>query len=165
MFLFFKRLRFLKTLKFRAMGKLNEIYEVDVVYKRPSFASMKSVCCIEDSIALFRKLITEEKIDFKEFFIVAFLSRDNKVLGISRVSEGTTSSTCVNIKEILLLAVKTNSSSIILCHNHPSGNLKPSESDISLTRKIKEACGFCDITLLDHIIITSESFSSFIYEV
>jgi len=165
MFLFSKGLKYLKTLKFKVMRKLNEIYEVDVVYKRPAFASMESMCSLEDSIVLFRKLITEEKIDFKEFFLVAFLSRDNKVLGISRVSEGTTSSTCVNIKEILLLAVKTNSSSIILCHNHPSGNLKPSESDISLTRKIKGACEFCDITLLDHIILTSESFSSFIWEV
>jgi len=96
MFLFSKGLKYLKTLKFKVMRKLNEIYEVDVVYKRPAFASMESMCSLEDSIVLFRKLITEEKIDFKEFFLVAFLSRDNKVLGISRVSEGTTSSTCVN---------------------------------------------------------------------
>lgn len=147
------------------MGKLNEIHEVEIVYKRPAISLMEAVKCAEDSVELFRKLIPEEKIDFKEFFCVAFLSRNNYVLGVSEISVGSTHAAVVNVKEILLLAIKTNSSCIILCHNHPSGNLTPSESDIAITRKIKEVCGLCDIALLDHLILSSEGYQSFIDEI
>lgn len=147
------------------MGKLNEICEVEVVYKRPAIASMESIRGSEDIVEVFRKLITEEKIDYKEFFLVALLSRNNHVLGVSKISIGSTAGTVVNVKEILQLAIKTNSSGIILGHNHPSGNLKPSDSDISITRKIKGVCELCDIALLDHIILTSEGHRPFIDEV
>lgn len=147
------------------MGKLNEIHEVEIVYKRPVISSMEAINCPYESAQLFRKLIPEGKIDFKEFFLVALLGRNNHVLGVAEISVGATNGTTVNVKEIFQLAIKTNSSAIILCHNHPSGNLTPSESDIKLTKKIKEACGFCDIALLDHIIISSESFESFIDDV
>jgi DNA repair protein RadC len=147
------------------MGKLNEICEIEVVYKRPAITSMDSIKGKEDIVEVFRKLITEEKIDLKEFFMVALLSRNNHVLGVSIVSMGSTNGACVNIKEILQLAIKTNSSSVILGHNHPSGNLRPSESDISITRRIRDVCKLCDINLLDHIILTSEGSISFIDEV
>jgi len=147
------------------MGKLNEIHEVEIVYKRPVIALMKSIKYVEDSVELFRKLIPEDKIDFKEFFLVALLGRSNNVLGVSIISVGSTDGTCVNVKEIFQLAIRTNCTGIILCHNHPSGNLKPSQSDINLTRRIKEVCGFCDITLLDHLILTKEEFNSFIDEI
>ncbi len=144
------------------MGKLNEICEIEVIYKRPAIASMESIKEAEDIVEVFRKLITDEKIDHKEFFLVALLSRHNHVLGVAKTSVGSTNGTVVNIKEIFQLAIKTNSCGIILCHNHPSGNLKPSENDISITKKIKEACTLCEISLLDHIILTSEGFYSFI---
>ena len=144
------------------MGKLNEICEIEVIYKRPAIASMGSIKEAEDIVEVFRKLITDGKIDHKEFFLVALLSRHNHVLGVAKTSVGSTNGTVVNIKEIFQLAIKTNSCGIILCHNHPSGNLKPSENDISITKKIKEACTLCEISLLDHIILTSEGFYSFI---
>ena len=144
------------------MGKLNEICEIEVIYKRPAIASMESIKEAEDIVEVFRKLITDEKIDHKEFFLVALLSRHNHVLGVAKTSVGSTNGTVVNIKEIFQLAIKTNSCGIILCHNHQSGNLKPSENDISITKKIKEACTLCEISLLDHIILTSEGFYSFI---
>ena len=144
------------------MGKLNEICEIEVIYKRPAITSMESIKGAEDIVEVFRKLITDEKIDHKEFFLVALLSRHNHVLGVAKTSVGSTNGTVVNIKEILQLAIKTNSCSVILGHNHPSGNLKPSENDISITKKIKEACTLCEISLLDHIILTSEGFYSFI---
>jgi DNA repair protein RadC len=147
------------------MGKLNEICEVEIVYKRPALAIMGTVKCADDSIELFRKLIPEDKIDHKEFFLVALLSRNNHVLGVSNVGVGNSHSTIVNVVEIFQLAIKTNASSIILCHNHPSGNLTPSESDITITKKIKEVCGLCEITLLDHVILTKEGHSSFIDEI
>jgi len=144
------------------MGKINEIYEIDVIYKRPAITSTEKVKCCDDIVQIFRNLITEEKIDHKEFFLVALLSQNNQVLGISRISMGSTSATCINIKEIFQLVIKTNSSAIILCHNHPSGNLNPSEHDIVITRKVKELCELCDISLLDHIILTTEGHCSFI---
>lgn len=142
------------------MGKLNEIHEVEVIYKRPAISSMEDIKSSKDAKEVFRKLINEEKIDLKEFFMVALLSRNNNVLGVSNISTGNASGTIINVREILQLAIKTNSSSIIVCHNHPSGNLKASDCDIEITKKIKEACGMCDIALLDHIILTSESYSS-----
>lgn len=147
------------------MGKLNEICEIDVVYRRPAFSSMENIKCVEDSVKLFRGLIPEEKIDLKEFFLVALLSRNNQILGVSVIGIGATNGVCVGIKEIFQLAIKTNSSSIILCHNHPSGKLLPSDFDIALTKKVKEACAFCEIALLDHIILSREGFYSFIDEI
>lgn len=147
------------------MEKLNEIHEVEIVYKRPVLDSMSKVTRPEDSVSLFRQVIPPDRIDYKEFFLVALLGRSNHVLGISMIGMGSTSGSAVNIKEIFQLAIKTNATSIILCHNHPSGNLLPSESDIAITRRIKEACKLCDIVLLDHLIITSEGFYSFIEEI
>lgn len=147
------------------MGNLFQIHEVEIVYKRPIIDSMSKVTCPEDSVSIFRQVIPTNRIDYKEYFLVALLSRKNHVLGISIIGMGSTDGACVNIKEIFQLAIKTNSSAIILCHNHPSGNLNPSESDKKLTRKIKEVCGFCDIALLDHLILTKEGYNSFIDEI
>lgn len=147
------------------MKKLNELYEVEIIYKRPAISTLEKVSCQAESAELFRKILSTEKIDFKEFFMVALLNHNNNVLGVSVIGIGNTNTTCVNVKEIFQLAIKTNSSGIILCHNHPSGNLKPSESDISLTRRIQEVCKVCDINLLDHLILTSEDYYSFIDEI
>lgn len=142
------------------MGKLNEICEVDIIYKRPAITSMPKILGSGDIVNVFRELIPEGQIDLKEFFMVALLSRNNNVLGVSEINVGTTTHTFVNIKEILQLAIKTNSSAIIVCHNHPSGNLSVSDSDNMVTKKIKEACSVIEITLLDHIILTSEGYFS-----
>ncbi len=89
------------------------------------------------------------------------LSRANKVLGFHKVSEGGLSGTVADPKIIFQTALKANSCSIILGHNHPSGNTAPSEADISLTKKLKNAGEFLDLPVLDHIIVTSESYYSF----
>ena len=142
------------------MGKINEICEVEIIYKRPSLTSMEQIQTSKDIADLFRKMISTERMDFKEFFLVALLSRSNHILGVSEISVGTANQTTINIKEILQLAIKSNSSALIICHNHPSGNLSVSESDLSVTRKIKDACHLFDIDLLDHIVLTSEGYYS-----
>ncbi|NDK08934.1 DNA repair protein [Candidatus Gracilibacteria bacterium] len=147
------------------MGKINEIYEVEVTYKRPVLSSMKKVISCEDAIIIFKDLITEGKMDLKEFFLLALLTRNHHVLGVAVLSVGNTNCTTISTREVLQLAIKTNSSAIIMCHNHPSGNLEPSQNDIEITRRIKDLCELCDIALLDHIIITSEGHSSFIERV
>ena len=86
------------------------------------------------------------------------------MLGIYNVSKGGISSTVVEIRHILYIALKTNSTGIILAHNHPSGNLKPSSTDINLTRRIKSACEIMDLKLHDHIVLAKEGYLSFMDE-
>ena len=92
---------------------------------------------------------------------VLFLNQANQVLGYTQISEGGITETSVDVRMILQAALLTNSVSLILAHNHPSGNLKPSTLDIELTRCIKEAAKLMRINVLDHIIMTSESYYSF----
>ncbi|MBN1111467.1 MAG: DNA repair protein RadC [Bacteroidales bacterium] len=96
-----------------------------------------------------------------EEFWVLFLNRANKVIDRNRISMGAVSGTIVDVRIILKMAVERLCSAIILCHNHPSGNLTPSEADKKLTTKIKSACVYFDITLLDHIIIGDNQYYSF----
>jgi DNA repair protein RadC len=82
--------------------------------------------------------------------------RSNKVLGIASISKGGITGTVTDVRVILQYANKANSSGIIICHNHSSGNVQPSESDITITRKIKKSGIVMDIQLLDHLIIVPE---------
>ena len=80
------------------------------------------------------------------------LTRSNKVLGIASIYKGGINGTVTDIRIILQYAIKANASGIIICHNHPSGNLQPSESDQAITRKIKESGNVMDVKLLVHLI-------------
>jgi DNA repair protein RadC len=84
------------------------------------------------------------------------MNRSNSVLGILEISKGGISGTVTDVRLIFQAAIKANASGIIVCHNHPSGNLNPSESDTKLTQKIKEAGNLMDIQLLDHLILTTD---------
>jgi DNA repair protein RadC len=84
------------------------------------------------------------------------LTRSNRILGIASISKGGISGTVTDVRIILQYAIKANASGIIICHNHPSGNLNPSESDLTITRKIKESGNVMDLQLLDHLIIVPE---------
>lgn len=99
-------------------------------------------------------------IELQEQAKVIYLNRANRVLGIYNLSTGSTSGTAIDIKLILATAIKANASGIILAHNHPSGTLKPSKSDIKITEKLSEASKLFDIRLLDHIIITKDTYLS-----
>lgn len=96
-----------------------------------------------------------------EEFWCLLLSRSNKVLHKIHISKGGIAGTVVDPKLIFKPALERLASAIIVCHNHPSGNLKPSDADISLTRKIKEAGKLLDIALLDHVIFTDNGYVSF----
>ena len=101
-----------------------------------------------------------EDIDHRESFKVLLLSRTNKVLGISNLFTGGLSGVVVDPKLIFQTALKCNAASIILMHNHPSGNLVASDADLKLTKKIVEAGKVLDLPVLDHVIFTSESYYS-----
>jgi DNA repair protein RadC len=97
-----------------------------------------------------------DSIEHIEEFKLLLMNRSNSVLGILPVSKGGISGTVTDIRLIYQAAIKANASGIIVCHNHPSGNLNPSESDSKLTQKIKEAGLLMDIQLLDHLIIIND---------
>jgi len=92
---------------------------------------------------------------------VRLLSRANKVLGIVDISTGGIAGCIADPKIIFGTALKASASSLILSHNHPSGNLRPSQADISLTKKVKAGGELLDIAVLVHIIMTSEGYYSF----
>jgi DNA repair protein RadC len=96
-----------------------------------------------------------------EEFWVLFLNRSNKVIGRARISEGGVTGTIADPKLIFKQALEKLSCSIILCHNHPSGNLKPSQADIDLTKKLVQAGKLLDIFVFDHIIFTDTAYYSF----
>jgi len=102
-----------------------------------------------------------DTIQLLEEFKVLLLNRNNIVLGIYQVSKGGIAGTVVDPKLIFGVALKTVASSIILAHNHPSGNLKPSPEDIRITKKLVEAGKVLDIQVLDHLIITDIGYYSF----
>jgi len=102
-----------------------------------------------------------EIIEFIEEFKIILLNRANRVFGIVPISVGGTAGTIADPKVIFVSALKCNASSVILCHNHPSGNLRPSQADIELTRKLKAAGQFLDLPALDHIILTRDAYFSF----
>jgi len=97
----------------------------------------------------------------QEIFAVLFLNRANRVIALETISEGGITGTVVDIRIIMKKAVLHNAISIILCHNHPSGNLQPSRADEMITQKIKEAALLFDIRLLDHIIVSIDGHYSF----
>ena len=142
--------------------QLFQVSEINVTYSpvikpsdRPKIASSRQAYQI-----LFDHW-NKEKIDLLEQFKIMLLNRANKVIGIFEVSSGGISGTLADPKLIFSVALKACASAIILCHNHPSGNLKPSQADIQLTSKVKKGGEILDIEVLDHIIISSEAFYSF----
>lgn len=136
------------------------VAEVQLSYKtkvKPS--ERQKVTSSESAKDIFMPFFDED-IEYIEKFCVMFLNRNNKVLGIQLLSIGGTSGTYVDPKIILQGAILSNSSAIILCHNHPSGNTRPSEADITITKKIKQGAELFDISVLDHIILTTEGYLS-----
>lgn len=103
----------------------------------------------------------QEIVDYRERFYALYLNKANECVGLMLVAEGGINSVVVDIRIAFQGALRTNASAVIIAHNHPSGNLMPSQADILLTRKIKEAGKVLDIPILDHLIITSDGYYSF----
>lgn len=102
-----------------------------------------------------------DTIELQEEFKLLLLNQANQVLGIKSLFKGGVSNCSVDVRLIMSLVLKTNASGLIISHNHPSGNLKASESDKRITSKIKECCELFDVRLLDHIIMAKNSYLSF----
>lgn len=96
-----------------------------------------------------------------EEFWVVYLNRANKIIHSYRLSQGGVAGTVIDIRLMMKEAMNRLASSIIVCHNHPSGNLQPSSQDIALTRKIQETGRMLEIPLIDHLIVSSAGYYSF----
>lgn len=119
----------------------------------------KSVIKDSKDIAAYLQVLLKDY--SKEVFAVVFLNRANKINHFEIVSEGGITGTVADPRIILKKALEENAVSLILCHNHPSGNLRPSRADEELTAKIKEAARFLDIKVIDHVIVSEEGYFSF----
>jgi DNA repair protein RadC len=140
----------------------NKVAEVELIYKSKVKASQRpQITSSKDAYQLLLQIWDDNKIEFVEQFKVLFLNRANKVLGVYDVSSGGISGTVADPRVIFVAALKANASGIIISHNHPSGNLKPSRQDEDLTQKIKLAGQLLDIKLMDHVIVTTEGYYSF----
>lgn len=139
-----------------------QVAEVELVYKTKVKASQRPTITSSKEIRnILRQFWNPGKIELLEEFKVLFLNRSNRVMGIMDASSGGISGTVADIRLILAAALKCCAVNIILAHNHPSGSIKPSRIDEQLTAKIKEAARWLDIGVMDHIIITNESYYSF----
>ena len=139
----------------------SEVTEISLAYSCLLPKHCATIHCSSDAIEVFRCRWDEGRIGFVEEFKVLLLNRANRVLGIVNISQGGIAGTVADPKLIFAAALKSAASSILLCHNHPSYNLKPSQADIQLTNKLKEAGKFMDLPVLDHIILIQDSYFSF----
>jgi DNA repair protein RadC len=113
-----------------------------------------------DSADYIRQFYSDD-IEIYESFFILLLNRQNKTIGYAKISQGGVAGTVVDAKIIIKYIVDTLASAVVLCHNHPSGNLNPSTQDIAITEKLVNAVKLVDSQVLDHIILTPDSFYSF----
>lgn len=135
--------------------------EIEVHYRANIKHRTSKICCSMDSYNVLMKVYKDELLDLREEFKVIYLNRSNIINGICYHSIGTTTQTVVDNKTIIGAAIISNSSGIIVSHNHPSGSVIPSEMDKRLTSKLIEAAKLFDIQVLDHIIVSRDQYYSF----
>jgi len=139
-----------------------KVAEVEVSYKSNyNITERPQINSSNDAYKILMQHWRLGSIEYLEEFKVILLNTNNRVLGIVDISVGGVSGTLVDPKIIFAIALKTNSSKFIMCHNHPSGNLQPSEADKRLTQKIKDGGKLLDIEVCDHIIVTNQNYFSF----
>jgi DNA repair protein RadC len=119
---------------------------------------LDKITCSNDVANFLRPLMGDQD---HEVFWVLFLNRQNKITEKHQISEGGITGTVIDVRRILKMALEKTATSLIIAHNHPSGNLDPSESDRKITRQLKESGALMEVPLLDHLIITQSGYFSF----
>lgn len=149
--------------KIRGIGEAKAVTIVaalELGRRRQALASReKSVVSSSADVATYLQTLLRDH--RHEVFAVLFLNRANKINHFQIISEGGITGTVADPRVILKKALEEDAVSLILCHNHPSGSLKPSRADEELTRKIKEAATYFDIKVLDHLIVSDDGYYSF----
>lgn len=140
---------------------MNTIAEIEVAYKPISTINLGSLAQSREVYDLIIREWDANILEMLEQVKVIFLNRSNKQIGIYNLAKGGITGCVVDIRIILSIALKTLATGVILIHNHPSGNLKPSLADKKITSELKKACDILNITLVDHLIVTKTGFYSF----
>ena len=139
---------------------LLNVSEIKVAYSTTDTPKVK-IKSGEDAYDVLLASWDLDTIELQEEFKILLLNRANEVLGIYPLSKGGITGTVVDQRLIFAVALKCNATGIIMCHNHPSGKLLPSEADITLTKSIGKCADLLEINLLDHLIITKNGYYSF----
>jgi len=135
------------------------ISEFSLKYTKTDIQKTKIITS-ENACSVIKKFYFDD-INIYESFFILLLNSQNNTTGFAKISQGGTAGTVVDIKIIAKYAVDSLSPNVIICHNHPSGNKQPSDADLNITRRIKDALLLLDIKLIDHIIITENDYYSF----
>jgi len=154
----------LKTQVQQALA-FSQVSEIELIYKtKTPTKSLPSAGSVKDAYNLLMRTWEPGKMGLCEQFKVMLLNQALKCLGICNIATGTVNNTVVQPGIVLALAILANATGIVIAHNHPSGNLTPSQADITVTEKINAAAKLFDIKLNDHIIISDTGFYSFANE-
>jgi DNA repair protein RadC len=139
-------------------NNISNLGEVTLNYKyhNPSIKDRPLITNATDAVEVIKLVIDMQRIALQEQFIVIYLNQANKVIGTMNVFSGSVKSTVIDIKLILASGILLMSSGVIVAHNHPSGNLKPSREDLTLTKRLSTALQYMEMTLVDHFIITPD---------
>jgi DNA repair protein RadC len=142
--------------------KTFKVAEVEISYKPDYKVSERpQISSSNDAYQILIHQWNTDRIELLEEFKILLMNSRNRVLGVVAISQGGLSVTVVDPKVIFIAALKSCASGIILCHNHPSGELDPSKEDIAVTEKLKAVAELLDLKILDHLIISKDSFFSF----
>ena len=150
-------------MRFRGIGtaKASNIMAVMELGRRRRFSEglqKKTIGCSMDAFEVMQPLLGD--LPYEQFWVL-LLNRGNRIMKTISISEGSVSGTVADPKKIFKTALENNASAIILCHNHPSGQVRPSANDKRITQQCKEAGSFLDLPVLDHMIIASDNYYSF----
>jgi hypothetical protein len=138
-----------------------DVPELAVSYTRSGKRQFGKITSSKDAADFIRDTFGEGQVELQEQFIVLYLNQANEIIGYYKHSKGAINATVADIRIVLATALKALAVSMVIAHNHPSGNLKPSRADEQLTDKIKQGSSLMDVKLLDHIIVTKEGYYSF----
>ena len=133
--------------------------EIEITYN-PTKLEVQKILKSSDAVKVFKQLWNNE-MQYRECAYMLLLNRANEALAIRQISSGILSGTMMPIGQTFGIALKANASGIIVAHNHPSGNLKASNQDISIAKRMVEAGKLLEVECLDFIIVTSEGYTSF----
>ena len=150
-------------MKYKGMGKVKSITIVaalELGRRRAQAQALErqKITSSKDAVAYFKALLAD--LPHEEFRIL-LLDRANQIIKSENISKGGVSGTVVDARIIFKSAIENLASGIILCHNHPSGNPKPSQADVNLTSKLSQAGKLLEINILDHVIIAGDDYYSF----
>lgn len=114
-----------------------------------------------DAYNILKPLYPAEQMEHVEFFYAVYTNIAARVIGYEMLSKGGLTGTLIDVRVVIQYALLCNATSILVSHNHPSGNMFPSDADRNFTKKLRDACDIMDMTLTDHIIVTNDGYYSF----